>query len=103
MKQRENFGSKLGIIMATAGSALGLGNIYRFPCEAGANGGGAFLIVYLVVALLVGTPLMLSEFVIGRRSRSNPIGAFRALEGKKNGWMSIGWLGVICAFLILAF
>ena len=103
MKQRENFGSKLGIIMATAGSALGLGNIYRFPCEAGANGGGAFLMVYLVVALLVGTPLMLSEFVIGRRSRSNPIGAFRTLEGKKNGWMSIGWLGVICAFLILAF
>ena len=103
MKQRENFGSKLGIIMATAGSALGLGNIYRFPCEAGANGGGAFLIVYLVVALLVGTTLMVSEFIIGRRSRSNPIGAFRVLEGKKNGWMSIGWLGVICAFLILAF
>ena len=103
MKQRENFGSKLGIIMATAGSALGLGNIYRFPCEAGANGGGAFLIVYLAVALLVGTPLMVSEFIIGRRSRSNPIGAFRTLEGKKNGWMSIGWLGVICAFLILAF
>ena len=83
MKQRENFGSKLGVIMATAGSALGLGNIYRFPCEAGANGGGAFLIVYLAVALLVGTILMLSEFIIG--------------------WMSIGWLGVVCAFLILAF
>lgn len=103
MKQRENFGSKLGIIMATAGSALGLGNIYRFPCEAGANGGGAFLIVYLIVALLVGTTLMVSEFIIGRRSRSNPIGAFRVLEGKKNGWITIGWLGVICAFLILAF
>lgn len=103
MKQRENFGSKLGIIMATAGSALGLGNIYRFPCEAGANGGGAFLIVYLAVALLVGTTLMVSEFIIGRRSHSNPIGAFRVLEGKKNGWLSIGWLGVICAFLILAF
>ena len=103
MNQRENFSSKLGIIVATAGSALGLGNIYRFPCEAGANGGGAFLIVYLVIALLIGTPLMVSEFVIGRRSRSNPIGAFRLLAGKKKAWPVVGYLGVVCAFLILAF
>ena len=103
MKQRENFSSKLGIIVATAGSALGLGNIYRFPCEAGANGGGAFLIVYLIIALLIGTPLMVSEFVIGRRARSNPIGAFRLLSGKKNAWSVVGYLGVLCAFLILAF
>lgn len=102
-QKRETFGSKLGIIVATAGSALGLGNIYRFPCEAGANGGGAFLIVYLIVALLIGTPLMISEFVIGRRSRSNPIGAFRSLSGKRNAWPVVGYLGVICAFLILAF
>ena len=102
-KKRENFSSKLGIIVATAGSALGLGNIYRFPCEAGANGGGAFLIVYLVIALLIGTPLMVSEFIIGRRSRSNPIGAFRLLGGKKKGWPIVGYLGVLCAFLILAF
>lgn len=103
MKQRENFGSKLGIIMATAGSALGLGNIYRFPCEAGANGGGAFLIVYLAIALVIGTPLMISEFVIGRRSHSNPIGAFRLLSGKRSVWPVVGYLGVLCAFLILAF
>ncbi|MBO7101911.1 MAG: sodium-dependent transporter [Bacteroidales bacterium] len=103
MKQRENFSSKLGIIVATAGSALGLGNIYRFPCEAGANGGGAFLIVYLITALLIGTPLMISEFIIGRRSRSNPIGAFRTLSGKKSAWPVVGYLGVLCAFLILAF
>lgn len=120
-KKRENFSSKLGIIMATAGSALGLGNIYRFPCEAGANGGGAFLIVYLVTALLIGTPLMISEFVIGRRSKSNPIGAFRLLSGKgREGsetaaaggkrsasrfslFTTVGYLGVGCAFLILAF
>ena len=103
MKQRENFSSKLGIIVATAGSALGLGNIYRFPCEAGANGGGAFLIVYLVTALLIGTPLMISEFIIGRRLHSNPIGAFRTLSGKKSAWPVVGYLGVLCAFLILAF
>ncbi|MCR5445008.1 MAG: sodium-dependent transporter [Bacteroidales bacterium] len=103
MKQRENFGSKLGIILATAGSALGLGNIYRFPCEAGANGGGAFLIVYLVIALLIGAPLMMSEFIIGRRSRQSPIGAFRLLSGKHRVWPVVGYLGVGCAFLILAF
>ena len=103
-KQRDGFSSKLGIIVATAGSALGLGNIYRFPCEAGANGGGAFLMVYLGIALLVGTPLMISEFVIGRRSRSNPIGAFRVLNGGRHSrWSLVGYLGVVCAFLILAF
>ena len=102
-KKRETFGSKLGLIMATAGSALGLGNIYRFPCEAGANGGAAFLIVYLVIALLIGTPLMVAEFVIGRRSKSNPVGAFRCLASAKSAWPLLGYLGVLCAFLILAF
>lgn len=102
-KKRENFGSKLGIIMATAGSALGLGNIYRFPCEAGANGGGAFLIIYLITALLIGTPLMISEFIIGRRAKANPVGAFRKLSGKRNAWPVVGYLGVGCAFIILAF
>lgn len=103
-KKRETFGSKLGFIMATAGSALGLGNIYRFPCEAGANGGAAFVIVYLALALIIGTPLMISEFVIGRNSRSNPVGAFRKLSGGKGtAWPVVGYLGVLCAFLILAF
>ena len=101
--KRENFSSKLGIILATAGSALGLGNIYRFPIEAGNNGGGAFLIVYLAIALLIGTPLMISEFIIGRRAKSNPVGAFRKLQGKCGVWPLVGWLGILCAFLILAF
>ena len=101
--KRESFSSKLGIIFATAGSALGLGNIYRFPCEAGANGGGAFLLVYLAIALIIGTPLMVSEFVIGRRARSNPAGAFRRLAGKRSAWPVVGYMGVLCAVLILAF
>ena len=100
---KENFGSKFGIIAAAAGSAIGLGNIYRFPCEAGANGGGAFFIVYLAIVLLMGLPLMVSEFVIGRRSGKNPVGAFKTLTPKAKGWSSIGYMGVICAFLILAF
>ena len=101
-QKRENFSSKLGIILATAGSALGLGNIYRFPCEAGANGGGAFLIVYLIIALVIGTSLMTTEFIIGRRAKANPIGAFRKLRSGPF-WPFVGILGVLCAFLILAF
>lgn len=101
--KKESFGSKFGIIAAAAGSAIGLGNIYRFPCEAGANGGGAFFIVYLAIVLLMGLPLMVSEFVIGRRSGKNPVGAFKTLAPNNKGWFSIGYLGVICAFIILAF
>ena len=88
---KENFGSKFGIIAAAAGSAIGLGNIYRFPCEAGANGGGAFFIVYLAIVLLMGLPLMVSEFVIGRRSGKNPVGAFKALAPEHKGWIFISF------------
>lgn len=100
---KESFGSKFGIIAAAAGSAIGLGNIYRFPCEAGANGGGAFFIVYLAIVLFMGLPLMVSEFVIGRRSGKNPVGAFKKLAPDQKGWAGIGYMGVVCAFLILAF
>ena len=103
MSNKESFGSKFGIIAAAAGSAIGLGNIYRFPCEAGANGGGAFFLVYLCIVLLLGLPLMVTEFAIGRRSGKNPVGAFKALAPKSKGWSMIGYMGVICAFLILAF
>ena len=77
MSNKESFGSKFGIIAAAAGSAIGLGNIYRFPCEAGANGGGAFFMVYLCIVLLLGLPLMVTEFVIGRRSGKNPVVWYR--------------------------
>lgn len=99
---RDGFGSKLGIIAAAAGSAVGLGNIYRFPCELGNNGGGAFLLVYLLIILCLGVPVMLSEFVIGRRTQQNPIGAFKTLK-PKSAWPVIGYLGVACAFIIMAF
>ena len=99
---RDGFGSKLGIIAAAAGSAVGLGNIYRFPCELGNNGGGAFLVVYLLIVLCLGVPVMLSEFIIGRRAQKNPIGAFKVLK-PRSGWPIIGYMGVICAFIIMAF
>ena len=101
-KRRDGFGSKLGIIAAAAGSAIGLGNIYRFPCELGSNGGAAFLLVYLAVVIFLGIPVMLSELVIGRRSQSNSVGAFRKLAPKTK-WPAVGYMGVLCGFLIFGF
>ena len=99
---RDGFGSKLGIIAAAAGSAVGLGNIYRFPCELGNNGGGAFLLVYLMIVLCLGIPVMLCELIIGRKTQKNSIGAFKMLK-PKTAWPVIGYMGVFCAFIIMAF
>lgn len=101
-KKRDGFGSKLGIIAAAAGSAIGLGNIYRFPCELGENGGAAFLLVYLAVVIFLGIPVMLSELTIGRRSQSNAVGAFKKLAPNTK-WPIVGYLGVLCGLLIFAF
>ncbi|MFC0875291.1 sodium-dependent transporter [Saccharicrinis sp. FJH2] len=99
---RDLFGSKLGVIAAAAGSAVGLGNIWKFPYEAGQNGGGAFLLVYIGFILAIGLPIMISEFVIGRKSRANAAGAFKKLAPGKP-WFVVGWMGVAAAFMILAF
>lgn len=99
---RDSFGSRFGVIAATAGSAIGLGNIWRFPYVAGENGGGAFLIIYLGFILLIGIPVMLSEFTIGRAAQRNVFGAFRKLAPGKP-WYLIGLMGVAAAFMILAF
>ena len=101
-KKRDGFGSKLGIVAAAAGSAIGLGNIYRFPCEVGNNGGAAFILVYLAIVVFLGIPVMLSELVIGRHSQSNSVGAFKKLA-PKTAWPLVGYMGVICGFLIFAF
>ncbi|MBQ0128534.1 MAG: sodium-dependent transporter [bacterium] len=100
--KRDSFGSKIGIIAAAAGSAVGLGNIYRFPCELGDNGGAAFLLVYLIIVLVLGVPVMLSELVIGRRSQSDAVGSFKKLA-PKTLWPIVGFMGVFCGFIILAF
>ncbi|MDX9812798.1 MAG: sodium-dependent transporter [Bacteroidales bacterium] len=99
---RENFSSRFAVIAAVAGSAVGLGNIWRFPYLTGENGGAAFLFVYLIIALAVGIPVMTSEFIIGRAARKNPYGAFRKLAPGKP-WYMIGLMGVVAAFMILAF
>jgi NSS family neurotransmitter:Na+ symporter len=100
--KRDSFGSRLGVIAAAAGSAVGLGNIWRFPYILGENGGGAFLIIYLVIVFSIGIPVMMSELVIGRRSQRNPVGAFKTLAPRKP-WFLVGTMGIVAAFMILAF
>lgn len=99
---RDSFSSKFGVIAAAAGSAVGLGNIWRFPLVACQNGGGAFLILYIGFVLIIGIPVLLSEFSIGRRAQLNAFGSFRAIAPKTK-WSLVGLLGIIAAFTILAF
>ncbi|MBO5679027.1 MAG: sodium-dependent transporter [Bacteroidaceae bacterium] len=99
---RENFGSKMGAILAAAGSAVGLGNIWRFPIETGQNGGAAFIIVYIGCVLLLGIPIMMSEFVIGRHTHTNTAGAYRIMA-PGTAWKWVGRLGVLSGFVILSY
>ena len=102
METRGNFGSKLGIILATAGSAVGLGNIWRFPYMTGQNGGAAFILIYFVCIILLGLPGMLSEFIIGRHSASNAARAYTNL-GKHKAWGALGLMGIITSMIIFGF
>ena len=99
---REQWGSKLGFILAAAGSAVGIGNIWKYPSMAGQNGGGAFTIVYLICILIVGLSIVVAEFVIGRKTQLSPVGAFENLAPGSN-WKWVGFLGVASAFVILSF
>lgn len=99
---RGNWNSKLGFILAAAGSAVGLGNIWRFPTEAASNGGGAFLIIYLICCFLIGFPVMMAEISMGRKTGKNPVGAFKALTSN-SFYPLIGMWGVLCGIMILSF
>ncbi|MBR1539317.1 MAG: sodium-dependent transporter, partial [Bacteroidales bacterium] len=99
---RDAFGSSFGVLVALAGSAVGLGNLWRFPYLVGENGGAAFILIYIAFVCLLGIPVMLSEFIIGRRSQANARGAFlRLAPGSR--WGVAGILAVICCILILSF
>ncbi len=102
MKNREHWGSKFGFILAASGSAVGLGNIWKYPYIAGENGGGAFTIIYLLCILVVGMPIVIGEFVIGRKTQLSPVGAFKTLA-PNSFWKGVGMIGVLSAFVILAF
>lgn len=99
---RAQFGTKLGAIATTVGSAIGLGNIWRFPYEAGTHGGGAFMLCYLFFIFAIGVPVLCAEFAIGRGTRSNIFGAYRKLSPKSNLYM-VGYLGILASILILSF
>lgn len=100
--ERGNFGSKIGAVLASAGSAVGLGNIWRFPTECGSNGGAAFILIYLLCVFVLAMPVMVSEFVIGRASRSNTVGSYRVLAPGKP-WVVSGFMGVLAGFLVLSY
>lgn len=99
---RDGFTSKFGIIAAAAGSAIGLGNIWKFPYIVGINGGAAFILIYLVCIALIGAPVMLSEFLIGRRAQKNAVGSFKKIA-PNTPWFLTGWMGLGAAFMILSF
>lgn len=101
-EKRSTFGSKLGMVAAAAGSAVGLGNIWRFPSEAADGGGALFIFVYVLCILFFGVPVMIAEFVVGRSSRANAAGAFHKLSPGTQ-WKWVGRLGVLTGFVILGF
>ena len=94
--KRDGFSTTLAALMVALGSAVGLGNIWKFPYMTGTGGGGAFLVIYLFFVFVVALPVMISEFVIGRRSRLNAVGSFRKLDkNPKTPWAGIGFMGAL--------
>src|SRR5690554_2150990 len=101
-QNREQWTSKLGFILATAGSAIGLGAIWKFPYVAGHSGGGAFFLIFVIFTLFIGLPILLSEFIIGRGSQKDAIGAYKTFA-PGTAWHLIGWLGIVTTFILLSF
>lgn len=100
--QREKWGSKIGFVLAAAGSAIGLGNIWKFPYVVGQNGGAAFIIIYIICVIIIGLPVIIAEILLGRTTQRNPVGAFKAISNSKF-WPYVGAMGVFAGFLILSF
>lgn len=103
VSQRGFWASRVGFILAAAGSAVGLGNIWKFPYVTGNNGGGLFVLIYLVCVVLVGLPIMNAEILMGRSTERSPVPAFRSLAGPRSPWTLTGWMGVGAGFVILSF
>ena len=100
---RGTWNTKLGFILAAAGSAVGLGNIWGFPTQVADNGGAAFILIYLICCIIIGFPVMVAELTIGRRTQKNPVGAFKALSNGNRFVPLIGYWGVLCGVMILSF
>lgn len=102
-RSREQFVTKLGVVMATLGSAVGLGNIWKFPYLTGSNGGSVFILIYLVATVLIGIPVMVAELTIGRTARANAVDAMQKTSSSRLPWWLVGAMGVVAAFIIMAF
>ena len=103
MKERENFGSRLGFILVSAGCAIGIGNVWKFPYLAGENGGGLFVLFYFIFLLIMGVPVMSMELAIGRRSRKSGAEGFREIERKGSKWHIVGYTSIIGCYLLMMF
>jgi NSS family neurotransmitter:Na+ symporter len=102
-KERGQWGSRIGFILAAAGAAVGLGNVWKFPYITGENGGGAFVLVYLLCIAVIGLPIMIAEVMLGRMAKASNVTAFKTLAGDKTPWQGVGWLGVAIAFVVLSY
>ena len=103
MKERETLGSRMGFILLSAGCAIGIGNVWRFPYMVGANGGGLFVIVYVLFLLALGVPIMTMEYAIGRSSRKSILSAYKDLEPKGSKWHIFGYFAIGGNYLLLMF
>ena len=101
--KRESFGSRLGFLLVSAGCAIGIGNVWRFPYVAGANGGGVFVALYLVFLLCMGVPVLTMELAVGRAGRASAVKAYRALEKPGSFWHLHGWLCLLGCYLLMMY
>ena len=100
---RAQWDSQIGFVLAAAGSAVGLGNIWKFPYITGENGGGAFVLVYLACILVVGVPVLIAEILLGRATKASPVNAFRSQSGRRSPWVALGILAVFGSFMLLSY
>ena len=103
MKEREKFGSRLGFILVSAGCAIGLGNVWKFPYMCGQYGGAAFILIYLVFLAIMGFPIMVCEFSVGRASQKSVATSFKELEPKGTKWHQFGFFGMAGNYLLMMF
>jgi len=101
--QREHWGSHLGFILAAAGSAIGLGTLWKFPYVTGQNGGGIFVLIYILCTFFIGIPIFIAELILGRKAQRGAVGIFASLTHNSTIWKGVGWLGVVSSFLIMSF
>ncbi|WP_075883207.1 sodium-dependent transporter [Candidatus Protochlamydia sp. W-9] len=102
-KQREHWSSHLGFILAAAGSAIGLGTLWKFPYVTGENGGGLFVFIYILCTFFIGVPVFIAELILGRKAQRGAVGIFASLANNSAAWKTVGWLGVASSFLIMSF